>query len=59
MPVCAVKQFFPYARCKAESQFASLERPANAIVVGARLPLEDVVEQIVSALKSPPPAKEG
>jgi len=37
-----------------ESQFAALERPADAIVVDARLPLEDVVEQIVSALKSPP-----
>ena len=33
-----------------ESQFATLERPADAIVVDARRPLEDVVEQIVSAL---------
>ena len=42
-----------------ESQFAALERPADAIVVDARRPLEDVVEQIVCALKSPPPAKDG
>ena len=40
-----------------ESQFAALERPADAIVVDARRPLEDVVEQILSALKSPPPAR--
>ena len=32
-----------------ESQFAALERPADAIVVDARLRFQDVVEQIVSA----------
>ena len=37
-----------------ESQFAALERPADAIVVDARLPFQDVVEQIVSALKAKP-----
>jgi len=41
------KAVFPYARRKAESS------------VDARRPLEDVVEQILSALKSPPPAKHG
>jgi gluconokinase len=37
-----------------ESQFAALERPADAIVVDARLQFQDVVEQIVSALKAKP-----
>jgi carbohydrate kinase (thermoresistant glucokinase family) len=37
-----------------ESQFAALERPADAIVVDARLQCQDVVEQIVSALKAKP-----
>jgi carbohydrate kinase (thermoresistant glucokinase family) len=37
-----------------ESQFAALERPAVAIVVDARLQFQDVVEQIVSALKAKP-----
>jgi gluconate kinase len=37
-----------------ESQFAVLERPADAIVVDARLQFQDVVEQIVSALKAKP-----
>jgi hypothetical protein len=32
-----------------ESQFARLQRPANAIAAGARLPLKDVLEQIVNA----------
>jgi gluconokinase len=35
-----------------ESQFAALERPADAIVVDARLQFQDVVEQIVKALKA-------
>ena len=35
-----------------ESQFAALERPADAIVVDARLQFQDVVEQIVNALKA-------
>ena len=37
-----------------ESQFAALERPADAIVVDARLQFQDVVEQIVNALKAKP-----
>src|SRR5271165_4660557 len=37
-----------------ESQFAALERPADAIVVDARLQFQDVVEQIVKALKAKP-----
>ena len=37
-----------------ESQFAALERPADAIVVDARLPFQDVVEQIANALKAKP-----
>ena len=37
-----------------ESQFAALERPADAIVVDACLQFQDVVEQIVSALKAKP-----
>jgi carbohydrate kinase (thermoresistant glucokinase family) len=37
-----------------ESQFAALERPSDAIVVDARLQFQDVVEQIVSALKAKP-----
>jgi gluconokinase len=40
-----------------ESQFAALERPADAIVVDARRPFQDVVEQIVNALKANPPLK--
>jgi gluconokinase len=42
-----------------ESQFAALERPSDAIVVDARLPFQDVVEQIVNALKEKQPAKDG
>ena len=38
-----------------ESQFTALERPSDAIVVDARLPFQDVVEQIVKALKATPP----
>ena len=37
-----------------ESQFAALERPSDAIVVDARLPSQDVVEQIVNTLKAKP-----
>ena len=37
-----------------ESQFAALERPSDAIAVDARLPFQDVVEQIVNALKAKP-----
>ena len=37
-----------------ESQFAALERPADAIVVDARLPFQNVVEQIVNALEAKP-----
>ena len=37
-----------------ESQFAALERPADAIVVDARLQFQDVVEQIVKGLKAKP-----
>jgi response regulator RpfG family c-di-GMP phosphodiesterase len=32
----------------------STERPSDAIVVDARLPFQDVVEQIVNALKAKP-----
>ena len=42
-----------------ESQFAALERPSDAIAVDARLPFQDVVEQIVNALKQKQPAKDG
>jgi carbohydrate kinase (thermoresistant glucokinase family) len=49
--------FFPKALL--ESQFAALERPADAIVVDARRPFQDVVEQIVNALKANPPVKDG
>ena len=37
-----------------ESQFAALERPADAIMVDARLPFQDLVEQIINALKASP-----
>ena len=37
-----------------ESQFAALERSADAIVVDARLQFQDVVEQIVKGLKAKP-----
>jgi carbohydrate kinase (thermoresistant glucokinase family) len=42
-----------------ESQFAALEMPSDAIVVDARLPFQDVVEQILNALKKKQPAKDG
>jgi gluconokinase len=35
-----------------ESQFAALERPSDAIVMDARLTFQDVVEQILNALKA-------
>ena len=41
-----------------ESQFAALERPSKAIVVDARLQVEDVVKHIVNALKVPPNGKD-
>jgi gluconokinase len=37
-----------------ESQFAALERPGDAIMVDARLPFQDLVEQIINALKASP-----
>jgi shikimate kinase len=40
-------------------RLAALERPSDAIVVDARLPFQDVVEQIVNALKEKQPAKDG
>jgi gluconokinase len=48
--------FFPQGLL--ESQFAALERPTDSIVVDARLPFPDVVEQIVHALKANRPAKD-
>ena len=42
--------FFPKGLL--ESQFAALEKPSDAIVVDASLPFQDVVEQIVNALKA-------
>jgi gluconokinase len=40
-----------------ESQFATLERPADAIVVDARLPFQNVVEHVINALKVNPTLK--
>ena len=33
-----------------QSQFASLEKPKNAIVIDARKPLDDVIDQVVKAI---------
>src|SRR5580693_188685 len=42
------EHFFPKELM--ESQFAALEKPKDAIIVDARKPLEEVVEQIIQAL---------
>jgi gluconokinase len=37
-----------------ESQFAALEKPKDAIIIDARKPLADVVDQVIRALKASP-----
>ena len=37
-----------------ESQFATLEKPKDAIIIDARKPLADVIDQVIHALKASP-----
>jgi gluconokinase len=37
-----------------ESQFATLEKPKDAIIIDARKPLEAVVDDVIHALEGPP-----
>jgi gluconokinase len=46
------EHFFPKELM--QSQFATLEKPQDAIIVDARKPLEEVVEQVIQALGESP-----
>jgi gluconokinase len=37
-----------------ESQFATLEKPKDAVIIDARKPLPEVVDQVIHALTEPP-----